>query len=119
VAVVRLLHGRGAVREAAELRGEAWRRGEARWGQARRRVHHVRKTPVVAVHHGRADGSGKELWWKWLDGDLDVVLSCLGGEHALRLVAMPLALTVFLICVLHRYFLVHEILAVHVGYSFV
>jgi len=29
---------------------------------------------------------------------------------------MPFTLTVFLVCVLHRDFLIHEILAVHVGY---
>ena len=52
-------------------------------------------------------------------GGLDVVLAGLGGEHALGLVAVALAFAVFFVGVLDRDFLVHEVLAVHVGDGFV
>ena len=43
----------------------------------------------------------------------------LRGEHALCFVAVALALAVFLIGVLHADVLVHEVLAVHVGYGII
>lgn len=48
-----------------------------------------------------------------MGGDLDVVFPRLGGEESLRLVAVTLALAVFLVGVLNRDFLVHEVLTVH------
>lgn len=75
-----------------------------------------------AIQHrgggGRRDGGGRgreELRRERLDGQVDVVLAGLGGEGALGLVAVPLALAVLLVRVLHRDLLVHEVLAVHVG----
>ena len=45
---------------------------------------------------------------------LDVVFLGLSSQHALGLIAMPLALTVLLVGVLHADVLVHEVLRVHV-----
>ena len=76
----------------------------------------------VAVQYcGGAAWSGRreELLGEGLCGGLDVVLAGLGGEHALGLVAVALAFAVFFVGVLDRDFLVHEVLAVHVGDGFV
>jgi hypothetical protein len=60
----------------------------------------------VSRHH-EAGGHGR-------DGDFDVVLLRLGGEGALCLVAVALALAVLFESVLHRDLLVHQELAVHI-----
>jgi hypothetical protein len=72
------------------------------------------------VERGSDRGSGDSAVEEELRGDLldigeDVVLLCLGGEHALSDVAMAFALAVLLVGILHADVLVHEVLAVHVG----
>lgn len=43
------------------------------------------------------------------------MLASLGGQHALSLVTVPLALAVLLVRILHGDLFIHQILAVHVG----
>jgi hypothetical protein len=71
---------------------------------------------AIAVDDGRChDGRlGEELRRERLHGELDVVLAGLGGEFALGIVAVALALAVLLVRVLDRDGLVHQVLAVHV-----
>ena len=87
---------------------------------------------VVAVGRRGAKAGGDRWWcaaWKhcrWhaaADGaahgygcgrGLDAVGFGLCGEHALGLVAMSLAFAVLFVRILYRYFLVHEVLAVHI-----
>jgi len=56
----------------------------------------------------------EELRVEWLMLDLDVVLSCLSCQHTLRLIAVTLSLSIFLVSVLYTDLLVHEILSMHV-----
>ena len=61
-----------------------------------------------AEHRGSAN-------WDRCRCGLHAVGFCLCGEHAFGLVAVALALTVFLVGVLDGDVLVHEVLVVHVG----
>lgn len=45
------------------------------------------------------------------------MLSGLGCQHSLCLVAMPFTLAIFLVCVLNRDLFIHQILGIHVGDS--
>lgn len=95
---------------------EVLRRRKARWPTRQ-------LTTATAVQHGsRRLGRarrGEELRRQGLDGQLDVVFAGLGGEEALGLVAVALALAVLLVGVLDGDFFVREVLAVHVGDGFV
>jgi hypothetical protein len=94
---------------------------EARRGtsEARRAVHTARNAnrnaTTVSIHLWWCNGLLREklrrqrLYWQ-----LHIVYPRLGGEHSLSLITVPFSFAVFLVGVLHRNLLVHQILAVHV-----
>lgn len=47
------------------------------------------------------------------------MFDCLSGKHTFRLIAVALTLAVLFIGILYGYFLVHQILPIHVRYGFV
>ena len=83
-------------------------------------------TRMVAIHvgclgHGRRSRrtTTRKLWRNGLNVWLDIVFSRLGRQHTFGSVSMSLPLAIFLVRVLDGDFFVHEVLAVHVGDSFI
>ena len=85
-----------------------------------RRWRDTLKVPIGLAEAGWDGGCcgaehGGSAKWDGCRSGLHAVGFCLGGEHALCLVAVALAFAVFLVGVLDGDVLVHEILVVHVG----
>lgn len=80
-------------------------------------VHGLGRASGVDGHCGGGGGCscGEELRGEWLDGWFDTLNATGGGEGTLCGVTVAFALAVLLVGVLDGDFLVHEVLAVHVG----
>lgn len=76
-------------------------------------------SPAIAVHDWHRSTWRAPGERQWLYDWLNVMLPSLRCQHSLCLVTVPFSFSILLVRILDRYFLIHQVLSVHVSYSLV